>query len=582
MEICRKEHPKPQFERSTWQNLNGPWQFEIDFGSSNKGDYHKPETRLSRTINVPFCPESDLSGIGYKDFMNTVWYKRTITVTEAQLAGRVLLHFGAVDYHARVYLNGEQAGEHKGGYVSFSLDVTKYLKPGDNDLTVRADDFFRDAHQPSGKQCPDYHSRGCHYTRTTGIWQTVWLEFVPKVYLSRVKVDTDFRTGQVNFQSEIAGGDPAGLTLRASISFAGAPVAEVQTPAATHNHFSACIADAKLWDVEQPNLYDVTYALVAADGSVCDTVRSYFGIRGIEVKNGAMYLNGRPVFQRLALDQGFYPDGIYTAPSDDALRRDIELSLAVGFNGARLHQKVFEERFLYWADKLGYLVWGEHACWGLDYSDLGNIANFLPEWLEIVARDYNHPAIIGWCPFNETWDFCGRPQNNELLRLTYLATKAADQTRPVIDTSGNFHVVTDIYDTHDYDQDINVVREHYKDTKVGETLYDFHGRHGRQRYEGQPIFISEYGGTWWAPGADGGWGYGNAPKTEAEACERICALTEYFLDNENICAVCYTQLTDVEQEQNGMYTYAREPKFSKETYAKIRAALRKQAAIEKK
>lgn len=570
--IPRQEFPKPQFERENWRNLNGQWQFEFDFGSSNPGEYHKPENSLSKVITVPFCPESSLSGIGYKDFMRTVWYKKKINISEEQLSGRVLIFFGAVDYRATLWVNGREAGTHEGGYVTFSFDITSLLVPGENDITLRADDDNRSGRQPRGKQSPYTGSAGCEYTRTTGIWQTVWLEFVPKIYISRVRTDTDYRTGCVTFSSEIAGGDPAGMTLSAAVSYKGEKVAEVSVGAAVTNVFSVTIPEPKLWDAGKPELYDVTFSLGE------DTVRSYFGIRGVELKNGAIYLNGRPVFQRLVLDQGFYPDGIYTAPDDEAFVKDIRLSLDAGFNGARLHQKIFEERFLYHADKMGYLVWEEHANWGLDYSAPAAVHDFLPEWIEAVERDYNHPCIVGWCPFNETWDYCGRAQDPRLLRTTYLVTKALDKTRPVIDTSGNFHVVTDIYDIHEYDQDIESIRRKYDGTKVGEKLFD--GWSSRQHYAGQPIFVSEYGGTWWSPGKEGGWGYGKAPEKETEAVDRICSITEYFLKNKNFCAVCYTQLYDVEQEQNGIYTYERKPKFSPDSYARIKAAFDTVAGIE--
>ncbi len=579
MAIPRQEHPKPQFERQTWENLNGTWQFEFDFGGSNPGEYHTRGKALSKEITVPFCPESDLSGIGYKDFMHTVWYKRNITVTQEQLNGKVLLHFGAVDYICKIWINGKEAGGHKGGYVSFCIDITDYLEAGENEITLRADDEGRNGSQPRGKQAPFFKSSGCEYTRTTGIWQTVWLEFVPVSYIKRVKIDTDYKTGTVSFASEIANACGKALKLKTTVSYNGEKVAECEMDANSTDFYTLSIPDYKLWEVGAPELYDVTYELTGE--GICDTVHSYFGIRGVEIAKNAILINGRPVFQRLVLDQGFYPDGVCTAPTDEALKRDIELSMEFGFNGARLHQKVFEERFLYWADKLGYIVWGEHACWGLDYSDGMNVYNFLPEWIEIVERDYNHPAIVGWCPFNETWNFQGRPQYNDLLRITYLTTKALDKTRPCIDTSGNFHVITDIYDIHEYDQNIDVIHERYDDTKVGERLFDYFGRDGRQHYGGQPIFVSEYGGTWWSPGVEGGWGYGNAPKSEEEVAQRFCDLTDYFMQNENFCAFCYTQITDVEQEQNGVYTYERKRKFSDETYAKMRAVLTKKAAIEK-
>ncbi len=572
---ARQEFPKPQFERKNWLNLNGDWQFAMDFGSSNPGDYQKPDSTLPQTIQVPFCPESKLSGIGYKDFMHTVWYKKKVTLTEEQLSGRVLLYFGAADYHTTVWVNDKEVGKHDGGYVTFSFDITKYLVEGENDISVRCDDENRSGKQPRGKQCPHLHSFGCDYTRTTGIWQTVWLEFVPTVYLKRVKVDTDYRTGTIHFQSEIAGGDPKDLPFSVTLSYKGETVAELTVPAATHNEFSVTVENANLWDVGKPELYDIVYRL----GD--DTVYSYTGIRGVELKNNAIYLNGRPVYQRLVLDQGFYPDGIYTAPTDEALKQDIVLSMEAGFNGARLHEKIFEERFLYHADCLGYLVWGEHANWGMNHADPENIYNFLPEWLEAVERDYNHPAIVGWCPFNETWDYFGHPQDNRLIHLVWQTTKALDKTRPVIDTSGNYHVETDIYDIHEYDQNIDILHERYDVAKVGESLFDYHGRDGsRQKYGGQPIFVSEYGGTWWSPGVEGGWGYGATPKEETEAVNRICGLTKYFLENPNFCAFCYTQLYDVEQEQNGVYTYERKRKFSDESYKKLAAAFGGKAAIE--
>ena len=307
---ARLEFPKPQFERKNWLNLNGEWQFDFDFGSSNKWLYHLPESKLPKVINVPFCPESELSGIGYKDFMHTVWYKRKVDITAAQLENKVLIYFGAVDYHATLYVNGKEVGTHDGGYVTFSFDITKFLVEGENDITLRADDETRSGKQPRGKQSPHTGSFGCEYTRTTGIWQTVWLEFVPKTYLKRVKVDTDYLTGKVSFASEIVGNDPAGLNLITEVYYDGEKVAEASVPAAMHNNYALTIPDFKLWDAGKPELYDVIYRL----GD--DVVYSYFGIRGVEVKNDCMYLNGRPLFQRLVLDQGFNEKGIYTAQLD--------------------------------------------------------------------------------------------------------------------------------------------------------------------------------------------------------------------------------------------------------------------------
>ena len=327
-----------------------------------------------------------------------------------------------------------------------------------------------------------------------------------------------------------------------------------------------------LWEPGQGRLYDLKLTFGQ------DEVQSYFGMREIALDGEKVRINGKSVFQRLVLDQGFYPDGIYTAPSDEALRRDVELSLAAGFNGARLHQKVFEPRFLYHCDRSGYLVWGEQANWGLDVSAPDGLKCFLPEWMEALERDFNHPAIVGWCPFNETWDYEGRKQDDDLLRIVYRMTKQYDTTRPCIDTSGNYHVETDIYDLHDYEQDPEVFAGHYESFAKGGALRDNHA--ARQTpVPGIPAFISEYGGIKWdVEGSnEASWGYGDGPKTEGEFIARYKGLTDALLDNPHMFGFCYTQLYDVEQETNGLYTYGRKPKFDMETFRKING---RRAAIE--
>ncbi|MBR4150829.1 MAG: beta-galactosidase, partial [Firmicutes bacterium] len=337
-------------------------------------------------------------------------------------------------------------------------------------------------------------------------------------------------------------------------------------------NITLAVSDVELWEPGDGRLYDLKYELKRG-GCVLDEAKGYFGIRTVSLTDGAILINGRKVFQRLVLDQGFYPDGIYTAPTDEALVNDIKLSMEAGFNGARLHQKVFEQRFLYHADRLGYLVWGEFASWGLDVSDIASLATFVPQWLEEIERDFSHPAIVGWCPLNETWDYDGRRQDDRFVGTLYKITKAADDTRPCIDTSGNYHVETDVYDIHDYEQSVDVFAARFG----GDTPYETFPK--RQRYEGQPYFVSEYGGTRWAPGKEG-WGYGGQSDTEDEAVDRICGLTQTLLDCRYCCAFCYTQLTDVEQEQNGIYTYERGRKFTDENYARIKRAMQKTAAIE--
>ncbi|MGL6174546.1 MAG: glycoside hydrolase family 2 protein [Cellulosilyticaceae bacterium] len=576
----RMEHPNPQKYRDNWINLNGEWEFEFDFGDSGKDRKWFETSNFTQKIIVPFCPESKLSGIGYTDFINAVWYKKEVEITKKQLEGITLLHFGAVDYHTEVWINGTWCGEHNGGYVSFELDITKALIEGENTIVVYAKDDLRSGKQPRGKQSGNYFSQGCDYTRTTGIWQTVWLEFVAKEYIKDFKVTTNRKEGKAYFKVNTLG-DSEEMCLKILISYGGKQVGGATSKVVgSYTEVEVKVDEVHLWDVGQGYLYDVTLQLVRTE-SVVDEVSSYFGIREIEWKNKAMYLNGKPVYQRLVLDQGFYPEGIYTAPTDEALKNDIEISMALGFNGARLHEKVFEKRYIYWADRLGYLVWGEQANWGLDITSAEGIKHFLPEWLEAINRDFNHPAIVGWCPFNETWDASnGARQDDEVLRTIYLVTKALDPTRPVIDTSGNFHVITDIFDIHDYEQDPTLFAKKFETMKNdGETYNTFPHR---QQYEGQPYFVSEYGGTWWNPEAKGeeSWGYGNRPHTEEEVVARYVGLTEVLLDNPNICAFCYTQIYDVEQEQNGLYTYSRAPKFSKETYEKIKQVNTKKAAIE--
>lgn len=564
--MYRNEHPKPGFARESWENLNGTWDFEFDSGNSGEArGLAKPDAAYTRKIEVPFCPESRLSGIGDTDFHAAVWYRRTFRVAAERLAGRVILHIGACDYLSTVYINGQKAGTHKGGYVSFSLDITAFVHEGDNILTVRAQDDVRDRMVPRGKQSEEYASHNCDYTRTTGIWQTVWLEYTPKTYIADVKYYPDATAGTLTLMAQLCGA--AEFTVRAT--FEGREMGKVSTHhAGGHLTLTLPLAERHLWELGKGGLYDLT--LTYGD----DRVSSYFGLRSIEYAGNRFLLNGRSVFQRLVLDQGFYPDGIYTAPSDAELLADIDRSMAMGFNGARLHQKVFEERFLYHADRRGYMVWGEYPNWGLDHSYADAIYGILDEWLEEVARDFNHPSIVGWCPLNETWDQKGRAQCNDLLRTVYLATKAADPTRPCIDTSGNYHVVTDIYDVHDYNQNPETFRASLASLATDGTYADRFAP--RQTYTpGMPFFLSEYGGIRWTDKE--GWGYGNAPKTEEEFLTRLEGLTDALLDNPGVFAYCYTQLTDVEQEQNGLYTYDRRAKFPPEKIAKI---FGKKAAIE--
>ena len=565
MTIPRAEHPNPQFERANWQCLNGEWDFLIDRGRSGKDRrFYTPETEFPLKITVPFCPQSRLSGIGDTDFMAAVWYRRKITVTGQQLQGLVFLHIGACDYKTTVYVNGKEAGVHKGGYVSFSFDITPLLSAGENELVILAEDDERDPMIPRGKQSEEYFSHGCDYTRTTGIWQTVWLEFMPQTHIKTFRLFPDIR-GSLTVQADLCGFG----TLTAKAFYAGRPVGSVTLEHAGGSETLVLpLCETHLWEPGQGRLYDLELTFGG------DTVKSYFGLRAVRLDGYRFLINGTSVFQRLVLDQSFNPDGIYTAPDDAFLRGDIERSMAMGFNGARLHEKIFEPRFLYHADRLGYLVWAEYPNWGLDHTRSEAVYPILHEWLEEMARDFNHPSIIGWCPFNETWDRDGRRQCDDVLRTIYRATKAADATRPCIDVSGGYHVETDIYDVHDYDQNPQTFRANYDKLMETGELHDWLG--DRQHYTpGMATFVSEYGGIRWSEGD--GWGYGNAPKSEEEFLARYRGLTEALLGNSRMFGFCYTQLTDVEQEQNGLYTYDRTPKFDP---AVIRAINTQKAAIE--
>ncbi|MGM9648208.1 MAG: glycoside hydrolase family 2 protein [Eubacteriales bacterium] len=570
MSIPRPEYPRPQLVRKPWVNLNGKWEFEIDNAMVGIAKKFYEREHLDGEITVPFCPESVLSGIGNVDYMNCVWYKKELDIPADWKGKSILVHFGAVDYFARVFVNGKFVGEHRGGYTPFSVDITDALKEEGNSIVLCAEDDTKGGHQPVGKQSQAYYSAGCSYTRTTGIWQTVFMEAVDRYYVKNIKVVTDIETVSAELTVQL-NNYAAGCRITAEAFFNGVPMGIGSTVVNAMNAvINLPLMEKHLWDVGQGNLYDLKLT-VEKDGVIYDTVESYFGLRQVALTSRKFLLNGKSVFGRWVLDQGFYPDGIYTAPNDEALKQDIVLSMQLGFNGARLHQKIFEPRFLYWADKLGYLVWGEHGNWGIKTWDTAEIRNWLPEWMESVERDFSHPSIIGWCPFNETWDTEGRRQSDDLIKLTWQVTKAIDPTRPVIDTSGNYHVgpYTDIYDIHDYDQNVETYAEH-NGKGVHETFQN------RQKWYGQPFFISEYGGIGWSLGS-GAWGYGNAPKSEEEFIARYKGLTEAMLNNPDCFAFCYTQLYDVEQEQNGLMSYDRRFKFDPKIFFDINT---QKAAIE--
>lgn len=561
-DLPRPEYPQPQFQRTEWINLNGRWDFGYD-------------EQLGKTILVPFAPETRLSGIGDTSFHPIVWYRRAFSVPPAWTGKHVLLHFGAVDYQAKVWLNGQAAGAHEGGNVPFTFDITALLKPGTNTLTVRAFDPPTDRYIPRGKQYWEPRSRGIFYTRTTGIWQTVWIEPVAAAHLERVRTTAD-GSGNARFEARIAPAEMADLSLRTTLAF-GKVIVATQTVPVTEGRATAgmVVADPHLWSPGSPNLYDVTWELVRA-GQVLDRVQSYLGFRTVSVERGRVTLNGRPIYLKFILDQGYWPDSTLTPPSDEAIQYDIRTSREMGFNGARKHQKVEDPRFLYWADRLGYLVSGEIANAYLFEEQY--VQRFTREWMEAVERDYNHPSVIIWVPINESWgvpDLHDRKQQDHL-RGDYFLTHSLDATRLVIDNDGWEHTGnTDLFAIHDYARNGDILADKYKNLgKPGAGVPD-NARPALApgfEYNGSPVYLSEFGGIAYIPqGAvvpKESWGYAGVEKSEEDAFDRLRSLYNGIARTPGIVGICYTQLTEVEQEINGLLTYDRKPKFAA---AKLRA-----------
>jgi beta-galactosidase/beta-glucuronidase len=591
-QLPRPEYPRPQFARADWLCLNGEWQFEIDPGDSGleRGLLNR---ELQGRILVPFCPESNLSGIGNTDYLNAVWYRRQVTIPAAWGGRTVLLHFQAVDYDATIWVNGKEVARHRGGFTPITCSLEGIARPGESiTIVVRARDNHRES-QPHGKQSRLYANQGCDYTRTTGIWQTVWMEPVPEIRLERPRITPDLSRGLFHVQQRIRGYQP-GTVLSATLWAGKAKVSEASLPVGMDFSLAFDLpippAHQRLWQPDDPFLYDLDIQLIAESGEAIDQARSYAGLRSISIDGRKIKLNGKTIFQRLVLDQGYYPEGILTAPSDEALQEDIELSLSAGFNGARLHQKVFEERFLYHADRLGYLVWGEFPDWGCggfgpadNHQQPG--ATYITQWLEVLERDYSHPCIIGWCPLNETWQVISDKITvlDDVTQGLFLAAKAMDTTRPVLDASGYSHRVrqADIYDNHDYEQDVQKFAQNHSGTRDGKPFIN-RNANGEFSipYQNQPFMVSEFGGIWWNPEAKPGdysWGYGNRPASLDEFYARFEGLCNVLLDDPSMFGYCYTQLTDVFQEQNGLFKFNRQAKFDLERLRQIQQRL---AAIE--
>ena len=566
----RPEYPRPQFERSEWQNLNGTWSYTFDFGETGLNRQFQQSTGFEGKITVPFCPESKLSGVEHTDFINAMWYQRTLQIPASWQDKQILLHFGAVDYESFIYLDGKLINRHLGGSSSFTTDITAYVKPGSSaNLVVYVKDDLRGGKQTGGKQSTRYESHGCSYTRVTGIWQTVWMEPVAPQGLKQVTATPDVDQQQIVIRPEFLN-ESTQHTLTVTLLDGSKRIAQKSVTACNGSSVIIPVKNPKLWSPESPYLYDLNYTVKDAKGNVVDEVKSYIGMRKVHVANGYFYLNNQPYFQRLVLDQGYYPDGVWTAPSDEALKQDIVMSKAVGFNGARLHQKVFEERYYYWADRLGYITWGESASWGLGVNDELAARNFIGEWTEIVERDRNHPSLVTWTPFNETWN-CQPGTYERLIRDVYRITKAMDPTRPVNDASGDAHVQTDIWTVHDYSREYDRLVANHTIKPGVEPYRNMPKADYLARYNGQPYMVDEFGGLPWIKESERStsWGYGS----NIDKIEDFYNYLEKEIDALKACkhvvGFCYTQITDVEQEKNGIYYYDRSAKFDTERLRKI-------------
>lgn len=601
--VPRPEYPRPQFRRPEWVNLNGDWWFAFDdedAGLSQRwpdvaaAELGTSRSPFSRRITVPYCYQAPLSGIGdtAATLHDVVWYARVLDRPRAGYEDeRVLVHFGAVDYRASVWVNGICVARHEGGHTPFCADVTGALAERDNVLVVRAEDPAGDLAIPRGKQYWKERTEGIFYTPTTGIWQTVWLEPVPRTRIDGLRVTPDVDRGTVDIEVEVAA-YRRGLCLRLTGTFEGSAVfddfLEVQGPVLRRTvplvsrRFvprGPKVRDwhrPALWSPEHPNLYDLRLELrtpADPEGSgaeIVDAVDSYFGVRKIETAGGTVYLNNRPYYQRLVLDQGYFPEGLMTAPRDEDLRRDIELARELGFNGARKHQKVEDPRWLYWADRLGFLVWGEMAN-AQQYSP-EYVARITDEWQDAVRRDYNHPSIVAWVPVNESWgvpSLASDPAQAAHLLALYHLTRSLDATRLVVSNDGWEHAATDLLTLHDYGV-AKPLRRRYatRESSVAARAANRAAYIPGRSHRGEPILVTEFGGIALNDAATRGWGHLSA-KNADQLARRYENLVSALLASDVLQGFCYTQLTDVQQETNGLLTAEREHKTDP---ARVRAA----------
>lgn len=572
--IMRAELPNPSFARERWRTLNGQWDFLMDpedclqVGGVDKLSW-------DRTIRVPFCYESELSGIGSDAPSRSVWYRRSFAVTEEECSATVLLHFGAVDYRARVWVNGQYVGTHEGGFTPFAFEVQQYLHKGENTLVVKAEDSYS-RELPRGKQMCGRRPCSCFYRNTTGIWQSVWLEFTGCDYITDIRITPDLDRNRADFVIRINGEHPSeiALTIRKESQVIGTMTVACESKniccSFGFQENGVFSVENLYWTPEKPNLIDVEVTLIH-DGKKYDTVSTYFGMRKIHVCGEEIYLNNSPLYQRLVLDQGYWPEGLMTAPSDEAIRRDVEMTKELGFNGARKHQKIEDPRYYYWADKLGLLVWGEMPS-NYDFTPEGQ-RMLLSELQAFVRRDYNHPCIVTWIPFNESWgvhEIAGDSRQKSFVKAVYYLLRSLDESRLVGSNDGWEQLeLTDFCGVHDYDISPENFATRYMDiekTMRGSVNFKPIYAAGEQ-YNGVPVLITEMGGVKLVN--DDGWGYNQAMSDEEGMLRYLRSVMRAVRSHRQIRGFCYTQLTDVQQETNGLLDAARKPKVAFEELQKI-------------
>lgn len=573
-----KLHPRPRVRRETWIDLNGLWKFAYDDADQGIDErWQDKPSRFDRSITVPFPPESELSGINDKSFHPVLWYRRTFSVpTPEHAGGRLLIHFGAVDYRATVWVNGQHVADHEGGHTPFSADITSSLTAsGEQVVVVRAEDQPLDITQPRGKQdwMPSPHA--IWYDRTSGIWQTVWLEPVGATHIEEFQIMPDLVSGSAKVEARLNRSFRGSLEItftkdgtelaRQRLGVEGPTLETVVTIAAAQNGVHR---DKLHWSPEAPNLIDVAAVLRDTRDGEVDRLESYFGLRSVGIANGRFLLNDKPVFVRSVLEQGFWPQSHLAAPSPDALRAEVQAIKDLGFNAVRIHQKIEDPHFLYWADKLGLMVWGEIAN-AYEFSALA-VDRLAREWLSAVKRDRSHPCIVTWVPINESWgvsDIALRRDQQDYATSLYHLTKAIDPTRPVISNEGWEHTVSDIIGVHDYTQVGAQLTERYgsKDA-ISQTLGEMRPTRRRlllrpEDQRQQPVMITEFGGLSLHPKHGKAWfGYATA-----ESDEQYLAMMKELFDalyaSPELAGFCYTQLTDTQQETNGLYDENRQPKL---------------------